>query len=1341
MNMKYKKLVVAIQSAMMTSLICSALPSHASDIELYKGPQATQTTLMFMMDVSGSMSTKDDGTTTRLQHLKNGMKALLQGTSNTEPLPDRLVVGLSEFSSINATGKLARIKLEARALGEEIALSGYRAIYQTTQTFTQPVRRVNTESTNSTENKTRTQNGIRECDDWSNRRGCKGWDKPYSTSGNLEGWSASTNPTNSWSTIDNGTWSLTGTASPASGISPKECIEWNIDETSIISSGTAVNCKTWEVTTKKLTDFPLLTPYTESIDLNYTSGDRIAGSQSSISSGLVTDASNFSPRNDQTSGWFCTGDNSTKTQNCTRNQSGNVTTTWTRTYNQSGQASYTVMTTYYASSVAKETHRKKMLRAVNALKAEGGTPTAYAFAEVAAYLMGETTRGENGSGFIANTENISGAINYIKPTALSAAGIRENTIDKTKQCNTQGIYFLTDGLPTYYDYNKPTDTQYLQSTMQSFMKKSLGAKGTEFLCTNNSTLGKYSSGSYNFDSSGSGGSRMSHPNGWHCIGAYTKALLDPNLNPVGAKIKTAVVGFGNDFSSGTGGDIKDAKNWGTLGEGGWYSGRDDAAVVSSVIAFLKKLQKYIPPVTTGSVTIPVDNLDTQNIQPWGYFPQFDPQPDSKVNTWIGNLKKYEVVNNVLLDRGGNNIIDAATKVSVDDPNDFWADGSIKKTITKIKRVGTADIEEEIEVRVGGALSQFKLGVTGNKERTIFTDRKISSQAASSAISDDSNLVQVKTADLKVLNDANNFAKDPKRGYIASLFGYDVGATMAKGLEDDASTAAQTNFTNYLISNNATLRQMGAVMHSKPVLITQSGATSYNDTTGDLTYTDRDDLIVFGTTQGLLHIVRAGKTKTDSDAGKEVFTFMPNEMVEDQYQGFLNQTQQGNTLQYGIDGQWTAYTEYATKSGTKLTEPVVTVKGGKQWLYGGLRMGGKSYYALDLSDVTSDGGTPKLKFRIDPKNSTDSRLRYMGQSWSKPTLTWVNWKGTRKLVMIVGGGYDDIAYENSVNYSPSSSIDKGAGVYMFDANDGSLLWWSSANVASGSTSNTETYAADMKRSVVSQIKAVDRNNDGLTDHLYFGDLGGQVWRVDLNASSKAGDGESFAKRAVRILDMSAASNAPRFYSAPTFTIHNSGNGYFGLITIGSGNLSFPMSAANQNDALYAVYDKDVAKRNLSVLKDSELSTVDVSVSGADGKKLVANTDGNTKVSLASGGWYYPLANKHRMLNDNVAIDNDLYISVFDSTVDITDVDCVGGVRGKSVAKQFCLPFGQCLKKGNTGNNVPVSRPDDIELGRGNIGISFGGINKERGLVLNLPTDKTLKTYQGKTKFISQRWYER
>ena len=1319
MNMKYKKLVIAIQSAMMTSLICSALPSHASDIELYKGPQASQTTLMFMMDVSGSMAFCDNRSSTRnscqsgdmsrLDYLKQGMVKLLQGSNadGIEPLADRLVVGLSEFG--NLTG---RIKLEARPLGEATTLSN-RPIFQTVQEFTQPASSSISQSKTSTTTQTRTENGTRTktCrnngssggTEWCPVRTVDYWSSTAAWSPNASSTSGSWTPTAP-------DWGLTGARTASGEATPKECIDWSADGTS---------CTYWESTLKTVNDFGAVTSNVSSSAPTYSG---VSSATYTPSSDGTQSGPSFS--NEYSSSGSCDNNKAT----CTRTAYRTATITSTRTAFQTSTATFKVTTTYYGTTT--ETHRKKMLRAVKALKAADGTPTAFAYAEVGAYLMGTKTSG-NYSGFSANVSNISNSNSYIKPSAYNEKlGQREYTVDSSKSCNTQGIYFLTDGVPEYGATNRsaaPIMSDSLNDTNFSCSATYLGSK------------------SYYPGSNGN-----NNTNNWTCIGDYTKRLLNGGTdNPAEVSIRTAVVGFGGIMSASNpatsypnyANDIAEAKAWGELGGGGFYQGSDDNAVVQSVVAFLKTLQKYIPPVTTGSVTIPVDNLDTQNIQPWGYFPQFDPQPDSKVNTWIGNLKKYEVKNNVLLDRDGKNIIDSTTQISVDDPNDFWSDNSIKKTITKIKRVGTADIEEDIEVRVGGALSQFKLGVVDSNERKIFTDRKIDAQGVGSTIANDANLVQVKTADLKTLNASNNFSKDPQRGYIAALFGYDVGATMAKALETETSTATQTNFANYLTQSNATLRQMGAVMHSKPVLITQSGTTAYNDETGDLTYTDRDDLIVFGTTQGLLHIVRAGKTRTDSNAGKEVFTFMPNEMVENQSQGFLNQTQQGGTLNYGIDGQWTAYTEYVTKSTSTAYEPEVTVKGGKQWLYGGLRMGGRSYYALDLSDVTSGGGTPKLKFKIDPANSTDSAIRYMGQSWSKPTLTWVNWQGERKLVMLVGGGYDKDMYESNINYSPSSSIDKGAGVYMFDADDGSLLWWSSANVGSNSTQNNATYAENMKRSVVSQIKAIDRNNDGLADHLYFGDLGGQVWRVDLNASSKAGDTENFANRAVRILDMSAAAKVPRFYSTPTFTIHNSVNGYFGVLTIGSGNLSYPMSAENQNDALYVVYDKDVTKRNLSVLKASELSTVDVSTTGQGGKLLVANANGNTGVPLSNGGWYYTLPSKNRILNDNVAIDNDLYISVFNSNIDISDVDCVGGVRGKSIAQQYCLPFGQCLKKNPSGNSEPEDRPDDIELGRGNIGISFGGIDKKRGLVLNLPTDKTLKSYQGKTKFISQRWYER
>jgi hypothetical protein len=55
-NINLKKLVVACQAATFTLVTSVAVTTQASDIELYKAPQTSQTTLMFMLDVSGSMN-------------------------------------------------------------------------------------------------------------------------------------------------------------------------------------------------------------------------------------------------------------------------------------------------------------------------------------------------------------------------------------------------------------------------------------------------------------------------------------------------------------------------------------------------------------------------------------------------------------------------------------------------------------------------------------------------------------------------------------------------------------------------------------------------------------------------------------------------------------------------------------------------------------------------------------------------------------------------------------------------------------------------------------------------------------------------------------------------------------------------------------------------------------------------------------------------------------------------------------------------------------------------------------------------------------------------------------
>src|SRR5690606_17940278 len=121
------------------------------------------------------------------------------------------------------------------------------------------------------------------------------------------------------------------------------------------------------------------------------------------------------------------------------------------------------------------------------------------------------------------------------------------------------------------------------------------------------------------------------------------------------------------------------------------------------------------------------------------------------------------------------------------------------------------------------------------------------------------------------------------------------------------------------------------------------------------------------------------------------------------------------------------------------------------------------------------------------------------------------------------------------------------VYIVNAQTGNLIW--SATYASTATDGRQY----MKHSIVSRISTLDRNADGLIDHLYFGDLGGQIFRADLNNKQTLSGStySAFGVRVVRLANLATddATNdpdnsyiggkAPRFYEPPTVTIHDQG----------------------------------------------------------------------------------------------------------------------------------------------------------------------------------------------------------
>lgn len=893
------------------------------------------------------------------------------------------------------------------------------------------------------------------------------------------------------------------------------------------------------------------------------------------------------------------------------------------------------------SKTDQNSHRYVLLRRIENLQANSWTPTAYSYAEVASYLMGTSTiKTYNDfnktprpnhyhwqiSGFERSATDTKTAdrTKYLSPNSL-------NQPEDSKQCNGQGIYMLTDGEPNH------------GRMAETIMKESLGNKANIFSC------GGIPSNNASPD----------YTTGWTCIHEYAKTLLDPDKNPKNLKFKTAVVGFGRTFTTvlktpydpkktkddniaalgRIDNDAKRAAEWGIIGEGGWYAGSKSQDVVDSVNHFIASLTEDIPDVVTGQPAIPIDPLNPLKLMKQGFYGTFIPKVGINQSFWLGNMNKYHVRNNMLYGTSNQALFKSDGLVS-SVAIGLWGNGMVSKLPLRSDNTTTF--------------------------RQVFTNETPNND----------NLTRVT---VNALYDPSTSLGAPSasanRNAWLNLLGYNI------PLLDNSSPSIPVSQTS--LTTQPELRQAGALLHSTPIILTQSG--KINSIGGALdTSTNRKDYVLYGSTQGILHVI-------DSETGIEKIAFVPKEMMTNQKESFQHIDNARGVMKYGIDGQWVAYTQYVsdgsngfTVKGSSIPSSSSDLSGkGLQWVYGGLRMGGRSYYALDLTDIDN----PKLKFHINPDGvATSSPLSYMGQSWSKPSLGFVNWKGSKRLVMFVGGGYDE-GYENRT-YEQTNG--KGAGVYMFDAHNGELLWWGSSHAANNTRSAIQsTNNPALKYSVVSSIGTFDRNNDGLVDNLYFADLGGQVFRVDLDNTHTITD--SLVTRIVRLYNGHQAGGlSPRFYETPSLSAHSGlgATGQFGIVSIASGNRSSPLAEGNESarDALFVLYDHDVFKPKM-VKKNTTLVVTDAAEDKLveNNKTRMASGNESQQIKAVDGtnhkqGWKYYLstnAGELKGYSSPRVVDNFLFLTTYTPRGGTTiQNSCNAGILGESFQEVFCLPGGVC-----------------------------------------------------------------
>lgn len=750
----------------------------------------------------------------------------------------------------------------------------------------------------------------------------------------------------------------------------------------------------------------------------------------------------------------------------------------------------------------------------------------------------------------------------------------------------------------------------------------------------------------------------------------TGSLLDgllPN-SLIGSGLTTGITSLLDRLLPRNPEDIKNMARWGVIGGGGWYNAANSQNIAQSIKDFHDNLG-----VTDGDPiglqTIPEDPLTPYRMSNDVYKSMFEPTEKA---SWIGNFKKYYV----------------ETDNSVNKLKDAWDISA-----------NSYDVQDWNK---GGLLAKLKnlKNKTDNSDPTkpIITERKVLINRDCQQIDNTTTYQFTEVGALKTINNkyldikcgSATTARPDDKGYLLmNLLGYNVG---------NAATTAD------LTEANRTNWKVGMNLHSTPVKLTQEAVFN-----ADNSVKERKDYMLFGTTQGVLHVV-------DAKTGEESFAFVPNEMLENtqQSKAFLEKPAGVKAdMAYGVDGAWTMYSEYAygmkaVSSGSVSSEIVATVgeiksdgkvvAKGKQIAYGGLRMGGRSYYALDLSDISQ----PKLKFHIDPdrnriislqadgtyKTTTNTALAAMGQSWSKPTITSIMYNGAAKRVMVVGGGYD-MEYEKTAPVITNAT--KGRMVYMFDADNGDLIWYAGGdNQSTSCGSGDSNHGMKMKDlySVVSRINAVDRDGDGLADHLYFGDLGGQVWRIDLNKDLGTKDSGCGS------YTMLFKDSNSRFYEAPNFSVY----GYeqpLAVVSIASGNRSLPYSDKNSSSTVYNLFDQDVVRSNFSIGNSSstpKLLATDLkamlTASDLKGKNLVQVK------AMIPNGWYVQ-ANSvigkelddqgnetalssqagSKVLGEMVVMNKSLYVSVYNPNTTAGN-GCKIQANGATTVQRYCLPFGVC-----------------------------------------------------------------
>lgn len=504
---------------------------------------------------------------------------------------------------------------------------------------------------------------------------------------------------------------------------------------------------------------------------------------------------------------------------------------------------------------------------------------------------------------------------------------------------------------------------------------------------------------------------------------------------------------------------------------------------------------------------------------------------------------------------------------------------------------------------------------------------------------------------------------------------------ARGLAGDVTTDSTTKRA----------WMMGDPLHSRPLPINYGARGSYTTSNPDIR-------ILMATNDGFMHMF-TDTTSSGTQSGAEAWAFIPRKAIP-MLDRLRNDTAGTPIHPSTVDGSPSALIKDLNGDGT-----IDAAAGDKVYVYFGMRRGGKTYYALDVSNPDA----PRLLWSI---SNTDPGFSELAQTWSTPQVGKINLGNGPIDVIVFGGGYHgddggdhlgdlgkDAANIYGESVAPGTDDSEGNAVYVVNALTGQLIWKAVGGTGTagylGAGSKTYLQPA-MKDSIPSDVAAIDTNGDGLIDRIYVGDTGGVVWRADLAGSDISTWTMTPILNIGRHFDSSSPSTDRRFFNRPDVVQARDQNGTnFDAVIIGSGDRANPLDTTVVNN-FYMFKDINIVSGNPPTTTKTQDDLADLT-----SNCLQNNTcDSTTLTKLSSSGWYIQLGSGtgEKNLAPALTLGGKIFFTTF--TPGIAGIYSCHLNEGSGKVYAVSLLTSEAVFNYNTSNDengITLDRSDTLESG--------------------------------------------